>query len=72
MRGTFTHVNPDVLNDIQTMLDLGFNELSMEPVVCAKGDPSALTEEKKYTTATALTMQATEVGSVSSPSSRSL
>ena len=45
MRGTFTHANPDFLKDIQTMLDLGFNELSMEPVVCAKGDPSALTEE---------------------------
>ena len=45
MRGTFTHANPDFLKDIQAMLDLGFNELSMEPVVCAAGDPSALTEE---------------------------
>ncbi len=45
MRGTFTHANPDFLKDIQTMLDLGFNELSMEPVVCAEGDPSALTKE---------------------------
>lgn len=45
MRGTFTHHNPDFLKDIQTMLDLGFNELSMEPVVCAKGDPSELTED---------------------------
>ena len=45
MRGTFTHANPDFLKDIQTMLDLGFNELSMEPVVCASGDPSALTQE---------------------------
>ena len=44
MRGTFTHANPDFLKDIQTMLDLGFNELSMEPVVCAAGDPSELTE----------------------------
>ena len=43
MRGTFTHANPDFLNDIKTMLDLGFNELSMEPVVCAPGDPSELT-----------------------------
>ncbi|MBQ9931138.1 MAG: thioether cross-link-forming SCIFF peptide maturase, partial [Firmicutes bacterium] len=40
MRGTFTHANPDFLADIQQMLDLGFSELSMEPVVCAKGDPS--------------------------------
>ena len=45
MRGTFTHANPDFLKDIETMLELGFNELSMEPVVCAKDDPSALTDE---------------------------
>lgn len=45
MRGTFTHANPDFLNDIKTMLDLGFSELSMEPVVCAKDDPSALTDQ---------------------------
>ena len=47
MRGTFTHANPDFLKDIQVMLDLGFNELSMEPVVTAPDDPSALTEEDK-------------------------
>ena len=45
MRGTFTHANPDFLKDIQQMLDLGFTELSMEPVVCASGDPSELTAE---------------------------
>ena len=45
MRGTFTHANPDFLQDIQQMLDLGFTELSMEPVVCAAGDPNELTEE---------------------------
>ena len=45
MRGTFTHANPDFLEDIKVMLDLGFNELSMEPVVCAEDDPSALTRE---------------------------
>ena len=44
MRGTFTHANPDFLEDIKTMLDLGFTELSMEPVVCAPGDPAELTE----------------------------
>ena len=44
MRGTFTHANPGFLRDIETMLDLGFTELSMEPVVCAADDPSALTE----------------------------
>ena len=45
MRGTFTHANPDFLKDIQQMLDLGFTELSMEPVVSAPGDPGALTDE---------------------------
>ena len=47
MRGTFTHANPDFLKDIEEMLDLGFTELSMEPVVCAEGDPSELTESDK-------------------------
>ena len=45
MRGTFTHANPDFLEDIKEMLRLGFSELSMEPVVCAPDDPSALTED---------------------------
>ena len=44
MRGTFTHRNPDFLEDIKAMLDLGFTELSMEPVVTAKGDPAELTD----------------------------
>ena len=47
MRGTFTHANPDFLEDIKTMLNLGFTELSMEPVVAAQGDEAALTEEDK-------------------------
>ena len=45
MRGTFTHKNPDFLEDIKVMLDLGFNELSMEPVVSAPGDEAELTDE---------------------------
>ncbi|MBQ2944327.1 MAG: thioether cross-link-forming SCIFF peptide maturase [Ruminococcus sp.] len=45
MRGTFTHANPDFLEDIKQMLDLGFSELSMEPVVCAPGDKEELTQE---------------------------
>ena len=45
MRGTFTHENPDFLEDIKVMLDLGFSELSMEPVVCPEGDPAELTRE---------------------------
>ena len=43
MRGTFTHQKPDFVQDIRQMLDLGFTELSMEPVVCAPEEPSALT-----------------------------
>ena len=45
VRGTFTHNNVDFTNDILHMADLGFTELSMEPVVCAPSDPCALTEE---------------------------
>ena len=45
VRGTFTHNNVDFTNDIFHMADLGFTELSMEPVVCPPDDPYALTEE---------------------------
>ncbi|MBO5945065.1 MAG: thioether cross-link-forming SCIFF peptide maturase [Clostridia bacterium] len=45
VRGTFTHNNTDFTNDLFHMADLGFTELSMEPVVCPPGDPYALTEE---------------------------
>ncbi len=44
MRGTFTHANTDFTNDIFHMADMGFTELSMEPVVCSPDDASALTE----------------------------
>ena len=45
MRGTFTHANPDFTKDVFHMADMGFTELSMEPVVCAEDDPAALTPE---------------------------
>ncbi len=45
VRGTFTHNNVDFTNDIFHMADLGFTELSMEPVVCPPEDPYALTAE---------------------------
>ena len=45
MRGTFTHNNPDFTKDVLHMADLGFTELSMEPVVSAPDDPMALTPE---------------------------
>ena len=45
IRGTFTHNNVDFTNDLFHMAELGFDQLSMEPVVCAPSDPYALTEE---------------------------
>ena len=45
MRGSFTHANPDFTKDVFHMADLGFTELSMEPVVSAPDDPMALTPE---------------------------
>lgn len=45
VRGTYTHGNVDFTKDIFHMADLGFTELSMEPVVCAPDEPYALTEE---------------------------
>lgn len=45
MRGTYTRLNPDFVNDILHMADLGFTELSMEPVVAAASDPYSLREE---------------------------
>ncbi|MGN0736135.1 MAG: thioether cross-link-forming SCIFF peptide maturase [Anaerovoracaceae bacterium] len=45
VRGTFTHANTDFTEDIFHLADLGFTQLSMEPVVCSPDDPYALTEE---------------------------
>ncbi len=46
IRGTFTHHNPDFTKDLFHMADdLGFCELSMEPVVADPASPEALTEE---------------------------
>lgn len=45
MRGTFTHANPDFTKDVFHMADLGFTELSMEPVVGPEDEPSSLTKE---------------------------
>ena len=40
MRGTFTHHNVDFAKDLFHMADdLGFTELSMEPVVAAPDSP---------------------------------
>ena len=45
MRGTYTRHNLDFTNDVFHMADLGFNELSMEPVVSSPNDPEALRAE---------------------------
>lgn len=44
IRGTFTHNNVEFTKDLFHMADLGFTELSMEPVVCSPEDPYALTK----------------------------
>ena len=44
MRGTYTHYNTDFTNDILHMADLGFKELSIEPVVAPDDAPYALKE----------------------------
>ncbi|MGJ7909654.1 thioether cross-link-forming SCIFF peptide maturase [Neobacillus sp. LXY-1] len=45
VRGTYTSNNVDFTNDIFHLADLGFNKLSMEPVICDRQEPYALTEE---------------------------
>lgn len=45
MRGTFTQFNKDFVKDIEHMLELGFKELSIEPVVSSPDEPYALTEK---------------------------
>lgn len=42
MRGTYTHYNTDFSKDIIHMADLGFKELSIEPVVSDPTEPYAL------------------------------
>ncbi len=45
LRGTYTHYNTDFSNDILHLADLGFKQLSIEPVVAPKEADYALTEE---------------------------
>lgn len=45
VRGTYTHNNVDFTNDIYHIADLGFNKISMEPVICNPREPYALGEE---------------------------
>ncbi len=45
IRGTFTHYNLDFAKDILHFADLGFDELSMEPVVAPSDAPYAIRRE---------------------------
>lgn len=45
IRGTYTHFNTDFSKDILHLADLGFKELSMEPVVASPDAEYALTED---------------------------
>lgn len=45
VRGTFTHYNKDFSEDVLHMADLGFKQISVEPVVAPKEEGYALTEE---------------------------
>ena len=45
VRGTFTHYNPDFAADVLHLADLGFKQISVEPVVAEPSDPYAITDE---------------------------
>jgi uncharacterized protein len=45
LRGTFTHDNCDFCEDVLYMADLGFTQVSVEPVVLPDSHPLALTED---------------------------
>ncbi|WCF09136.1 thioether cross-link-forming SCIFF peptide maturase [Paenibacillus thiaminolyticus] len=45
VRGTYTRNNVDFTNDIFHIADLGFDKISMEPVICDPREPYALTEK---------------------------
>ncbi len=45
VRGTFTHFNKDFAADVCHLADLGFRQISVEPVVAPESAPYALTEE---------------------------
>lgn len=45
VRGTFTRLNPDFTEDVLHLYELGFDQISIEPVVSDPNLPYALTEE---------------------------
>ena len=46
VRGTFTKYNLDFSNDVFHLYDLGFDQISVEPVVCDHNEKYALTEKE--------------------------
>ncbi|MEG1547155.1 MAG: thioether cross-link-forming SCIFF peptide maturase [Clostridia bacterium] len=45
VRGTFTNRNLDFTKDVESLQDLGFDQISMEPVVLAEDSPYAILEK---------------------------
>lgn len=45
VRGTFTHNNLDFADDVLHLADLGFKQISVEPVVSSEEEPYAIKEE---------------------------
>ncbi len=45
IRGTFTHYNTDFSQDVLHFADLGFEQISVEPVVASPDEPYAIREE---------------------------
>lgn len=45
VRGTFTHNNLDFSEDVKHLAELGFQQISVEPVVALPEEPYAITEE---------------------------
>ncbi len=45
VRGTFTHYNTDFSQDVLHLADLGFKQISVEPVVAPPSEPYAITQE---------------------------
>lgn len=45
VRGTYTHYNPDFSQDVLHLADLGFKQISVEPVVAEPTEPYAIKEE---------------------------
>jgi uncharacterized protein len=45
VRGTFTHNNLDFAEDVKHLAELGFKQISVEPVVSLPEEPYAITEE---------------------------